>query len=99
MSRTHVGACCLVFVLSCGGQRGGPVEWTQHALEPAAGPYLSPEFPLDHPALGTGRNNYGARAAFDGTGFLVVWRDGREELSRIYATRVDGNGKVLDPSD
>jgi hypothetical protein len=91
--------CCLSLVLACGGPRrsGDPVEGKTLALGAAPGPYLSPEFPVDQPNLGTGRNNYGAKAAFDGTGFLVVWRDGREALSRIYATRVDSNGKVLDP--
>jgi hypothetical protein len=98
MLKTRVWMCCFSLVLACEGQRGrGSVEGKALALEPAAGPYLSPEFPVDHPNLGTGRNNWGARAAFDGTGFLVVWRDDRENLSRIYATRVDSNGKVLDP--
>ena len=60
-------------------------------------PYLTPEFGIDNPVLGTGLSNYGATSAFDGTGYFTVWVDGRQPSAHIYGTRVDATGAVLDP--
>ncbi|MCX6842981.1 MAG: T9SS type A sorting domain-containing protein [candidate division WOR-3 bacterium] len=36
-------------------------------------------------------------AAFDGTNYLAVWQDDRNETPDIYATRVTSQGVILDP--
>ncbi|WP_224241126.1 RHS repeat domain-containing protein [Hyalangium gracile] len=36
--------------------------------------------------------------AFNGTNYLLVWRDSRGALVRLYGTRVSSTGAVLDPS-
>jgi len=68
------------------------------AARPARGaPYLTPEFGMDNPTTGPSLQGYAAAGAFDGTNTFVVWEDARQGNHRIYGTRVDQAGKVLDP--
>ncbi|MGA9520690.1 MAG: Ig-like domain-containing protein, partial [Myxococcaceae bacterium] len=42
-------------------------------------------------------NQYGPRAAWTGSNYLVVWRDYRNGFEDIYGTRVTGAGAALEP--
>ena len=63
---------------------------------------ISGERPVASPAYGSPwGERVGAASASDGHGFLVVWRDEYRNRGygnmRVYATRVDAAGQVLDP--
>ncbi|HXA19321.1 MAG TPA: hypothetical protein VN380_20185 [Thermoanaerobaculia bacterium] len=63
---------------------------------------ISGEHPVASPAYGSPwGERVGAASASDGHSFLVVWRDEYRNRGygnmRVYATRVDAAGQVLDP--
>ena len=61
-------------------------------------PVIGPELAVSDPVYGPGGFGQSeAAVAWDGTNYLVVWRDERPALLEyIYATRVTGAGVVLD---
>ena len=60
---------------------------------------ISPQQGMDRPISSPmDANQEEPAVAFDGTGYLVVWRDGRARTRNdIYGSRVSAAGKVLDP--
>ncbi len=59
---------------------------------------LSRPFPLTEPVYGPAFGDQQEPEAVRlGAGYLVAWRDGFQSSPRIFATRVDGAGIVLDP--
>jgi hypothetical protein len=79
------------------------VVWEQYPNEEAniGGERLSATGAvLDSPSLtfSAGPNDeLTPQVAFDGTRYLVVWRDGRSTGPGIYGTRVGSDGSILDP--
>jgi hypothetical protein len=62
-------------------------------------PVVTPEYPASNPVVGAARGEQHEPAlAFDGTNYLVAWRDHRSGISGIYGTRASPTGRVLDPS-
>ena len=56
------------------------------------------ETPLGIPQIGPATGDqFGPALASDGDGFLAVWTDFRTRSYEIWATRLDRDGKVLDP--
>ncbi len=90
---------CLLLAVAC-DQRPDPrgLATVAHPLKSIT-PTLSAETGMDKPLLGPASINQGyATAAYDGTNFLVVWKDYRRGgRFDVYAARVDPTGKVLDP--
>ncbi|MBZ4409067.1 tandem-95 repeat protein [Myxococcus sp. XM-1-1-1] len=75
-----------------------------HGLDPVPAqgtpPFLSSERDVGARQLGPARRTQSTpRAASDGTNFLVVWIDDRDErnASQLRATRVSPSGELLDP--
>jgi hypothetical protein len=54
--------------------------------------------PFGIPISTAGGDQRDPRVVANGSQFLVVWDDSRGANLEVYATRVDGNGSVLDPS-
>ncbi|MEO0067809.1 MAG: hypothetical protein ABIK23_01595, partial [candidate division WOR-3 bacterium] len=63
---------------------------------PAAQGLPTGEFLIDTARLST--PGCDASVGFDGTNFLVVWRDFRRGRNDLLAARVDQSGRVLDPN-
>ncbi len=63
------------------------------------GPLLSPEFGMGPPVyVPADRERFGPLVASNGDGSLVVWTDMRTGAARVWATRLDATGTVLDPA-
>src|SRR5262245_43489172 len=72
------------------------------SISASAAPFAGPEFKFGAPAYVAapyGQEN--ARIAFNGSCYLVVWDDHRDDTIRhsthIYGTRISTNGTILDP--
>lgn len=65
-------------------------------------PAISPEFGMDEPVSSTAADlQRDSAIAFDGTNYLVVWEDKREDIYgensfHIYGARVNKEGEVID---
>ncbi|MCP3060050.1 cadherin-like domain-containing protein [Myxococcus sp. K38C18041901] len=77
-----------------------PSHWLDVAPAQVTPPFLSPERHVGARQLGPARKAQSTpKASSDGTNFLVVWSDERDERSyrQLRATRVSPTGEVLDP--
>lgn len=71
------------------------------ALLVLAAPLFAAEIPLTRPeTVPAALSQFGARAASDGDGYLVLWNDSRSSFGdfAVRATRVTRDGTVLDPT-
>lgn len=58
---------------------------------------MAVEVPISDPVYGPAPSNqYQAAAASNGDQYLAVWADQRAQVNQLYATRLSGDGTVLD---
>lgn len=59
---------------------------------------LAAEVPVSEPVYAPApKNQYFAAAATNGEDYLVVWADERSDVPQAYASRISGDGTILDP--
>jgi len=66
---------------------GGRIDTAGHSLDT-----------LGIPVSTTSGSEQNPHVAFDGFNYVVIWGDSRNDVSDIYAARVNGDGIVLDPN-
>ena len=64
-------------------------------LDPVVSPEIGTDAPVSGPATGMQSN---ASITFDGTHHFVAWSDYRTGTERVYGTRMDATGAVIDPA-
>jgi hypothetical protein len=93
------GRAALEHAKRAGIDIGSVIESVRRARrKPSGDPVVSREFPTSDPIVGAALEEQTEPAVgFDGTNYLVVWRDRYWRSIGIYGTRVSPQGVVLDP--